>query len=242
MRLFQFIVEESLEGYLEDTHKIVIGVVPENFEVTVGHCVGDGHSFGYAAQKGHKVGGGGSEPVFYGLPYANGDRVGVLANPLTNEISFYLNGQCQGVAFSGLMDTDTRSYQFAVSLVRSHMRVRIVTSSKLPSTGQNAPASTNASTYEQYTQNKQLARLQASLSSLKLYHDFAISDLPMEVLQRIFGYLPFHELLDCALVQRHWARVATSDYLWRAVAQTMTPYPELLIQASNQSYHQAVHH
>lgn len=224
---------------MEDTHKIVIGVVPENFEVAAGHCVGHGNSFGYAAQSGHKLGGGGAEPVFYGQPYMNGDRVGVLADPLSNEISFFLNGQSVGVAFSGTMDTDSQTYQFAVSLARSHMKVRIVTSAKIPPSGHAASAATTDAlvlSSSSIERTKKTAK-----TELQTFHDLPIARFPQEVMQKIFCYLSIHSLIDTRLVRREWARIASSDYVWRPVALKLTPYPELFLEGSGlQTYREAV--
>lgn len=216
----------------------MIGVVPENFEVTLGHCVGDGHSFGYAAQSGHKVGGGGSEPQSYGISYGNGDRVGVLANPTSNEISFFLNGVSLGVAFAGAMDTESRTYQFAVSLVRSHMRVRIVTSAKMPPLAQQGLEGGSSTTTLEKAHS---VRDDPVVRELELYHDLRVTHFPLEVLQQVFSYLSVHSLLDVRLVRPEWAHVAASDYIWRSVAKSLTPYPELLLHSTGSDTYKAAY-
>jgi hypothetical protein len=214
----EFMVIDSREGYLEKTHKIVVGVVPENFEVTMGHCIGEGQSFGYILQNGNKVGYGGADPVAYGAAFTNGDRIGVLADPVANEISFYKNGVCQGVAFSKFMDTDVRSYQFAVSLVRSNMSVRIMTEVMFPKEG-----------------------LEASV----VVPPPAVSELPLnrfpgDILTSVFQRLPANDVNAMRLVKKEWNRLASSDYVWLPAAACLVPDPSVLLSPSLTTYRLAV--
>lgn len=197
---------------MEDTHKLVIGLVPENFDVAVGHCIGEGQSLGYIAVSGKKIGGGGAEPVVYGESYKSGDRVGILADPIANEIVFYKNGEPQGVAFSSFMDTNVRSYQFAVSMVRSHMKVQILPSCTVPS----APYP------------KAVKAIEKS--------ELPLSRFPGDILTKVFEKLPIWEINSMRLVRQDWSRVASSDYIWLPAARNLTTDPEALLSPSLTTY------
>lgn len=183
---------DALEGYLDKTHKVVVGVVPENYDVGLGRCIGEAQSFGYLAQSGMKVGGGGADTAAYGASYGSGDRVGILADPVANTIAFYKNGECQGVAFSKFMDTDIRSYQFAISLVRSHMTVKLLTDICIPERR-----------YETVSE-----------VSVPVISDLPLNRIPMDILTHIFLKLPVQEVNEMRHVSKLWNRVASSDYVW----------------------------
>lgn len=223
-------------------HKIVIGVVPEHFDVSPGHCIGESQSVGYIARSGHKVGGGGSEAVHYGVPYAKGDRVGVLADPIKNEVSFFLNGVWLGVAFTGSMDIEARSYQFAASLARGHMKLRLATTAKCPPMIQPPSPSILGDLMSRSTRQAlaNIEELKRSYPSGFDPADLQILRIPRDVMQTIFGKLNFNELRDCMTVCREWARTASADYVWRPIALRLTPVPETLLDPAYTSYRTAV--
>lgn len=202
---------------MEDTHKIVIGLVPENFDVAVGRCIGEGQSFGYIAVSGKKIGGGGAEPVLYGASYKSGDRVGVFADPIANEIVFYKNGEPQGVAFSKFMDSNVRSYQFAVSMVRSHMKVRVLADTVLPKASYPITAPK-----------------EIDISELPL------SRFPGDILTKVFEKLPAADVNMMRLVKQDWNRVASSDYIWLPAAKNLGADPESLLSPSLTTYRMVV--
>lgn len=212
-------IEDSRRGYLDNTNKIVIGLVPENFDVTVGRCIGDGQSYGYIARDGSKIGGGGAEPQRYAVGFEQGDRIGVLADPVENVISFYKNGENLGPAFSNFMDSNTRSFQFAVSLVRSYMKVRILTDVIVPKTPYPPAA---------------LKVIDPS--------DMPLNRCPRDILQVIFSKLTPNEVNDMRLVRKDWKVVASSDYLWRPLALRMCPDLEALWAPSLTSCRLAIMH
>lgn len=202
-------IEDSRKGYLDSTNKIVIGLVPENFDVSVGHCIGEGQSYGYIAKDGSKIGGGGAEMQQYAQGYEQGDRIGVLADPIENVITFYKNGECLGPAFSNFIDSNTRSFQFAVSLVRSYMKVRILTDVSVPKQAYPAP-SVKAITPSELPLNR----------------------CPRDILQVIFAKMSVNDVNDMRLVRKDWNLVASNDYLWRALALKLCPDLEALWEPS----------
>jgi len=112
------IIVDKLSSHQTGFH-VVIGVVPTAFNFYNTYLSSNG-GWGYLAdgRKAHNSGNGG----LYGSKYVQGDRVGVLVDLIAGTVTFYKNGESQGVAFREV----TGPVYPAVSLLTGSQKVTLL--------------------------------------------------------------------------------------------------------------------
>lgn len=184
----EFEIKNILSNYLTTTRKCVIGIADYQ-NGTTDYPVGLYNiSYGFAAT-GEIVSMG--EYTKYSDGYAEGDIVGVLVDMDKNEISFYKNGKCLGLAFSNI-EAFPIYYCFTVSLQRSHMSVKVL-SFVAPRETLCDPAPT--------------PEIQVP--------SFNFTGLPYDVQMDILDNLSTKELTRNRVVCQDWCKMLDSDYFWK---------------------------
>lgn len=124
-----FLGSEPGCGSLGTVHVLLAVVVwpvgESRSEWTTDGSMSVGYGFAYLGSRAALLSTG-SEPRQYGIQFAAGDKVGVLLDLDAREISFFVNDECQGVAFSSDDLTEVRQpLRPAVALSKAGVQVAI---------------------------------------------------------------------------------------------------------------------